>query len=205
RNVAGGEAGDRLAEHHGEVDGRRVGGVGLAGRLVDRHRGRRRVGNPRDRVVGRRGGGAGVAGGVGGGAGRDGRHHRARRGHARDGHGVGGAGPRDGRRQGAAGGGAGEGHVGAGEAGDRLAEHHGEADGRRAGRVRLAGGLVDGHRGRDVVPRDRVVGRRGGGAGVAGGVGGGAGRDGGHHRARRGHARHRDGVGGAGPRDRRRQ
>ena len=41
-HVAGGETGDRLAEHHGEVDGARVGGIGLAGGLVDGHRGSRR-------------------------------------------------------------------------------------------------------------------------------------------------------------------
>ena len=67
-HVAGREAGDRLAEHDREVDRRRVRRIGLAGRLVDRHR--RRGGVVGDRVVGAGRGGVAVAGGIGGAAGR---------------------------------------------------------------------------------------------------------------------------------------
>ena len=47
-DVTGGETGDRLAEGHGEVDGAGVGGIGLAGGLVDGDRGVRRVGGRPD-------------------------------------------------------------------------------------------------------------------------------------------------------------
>src|SRR5207302_1113647 len=53
RDAGAAEAAHRLAEDGGEVDGRGARGIGLAGRLVDRHRGRR---------GGRRGGGARGAG-----------------------------------------------------------------------------------------------------------------------------------------------
>ena len=99
-HVAGGEAGDRLAEDDGEVDGAGVGGIGLAGRLVDGDRGSGDVVG--DGVVGRRCDAAlplpaASVATPGGDVGDDG----ARTGHAGHGHVVGGARAGDGAHQGA--------------------------------------------------------------------------------------------------------
>src|SRR5205823_5686205 len=60
-DAGAGKAAHRLAEHGGEVDRRAVGGIGLAGRLVDRHRRRRGVAHREARRAARGAAGRGDA------------------------------------------------------------------------------------------------------------------------------------------------
>src|SRR6185503_19823513 len=195
-HVGAGEAVDRLGEHHRELDRVGVGGVVLGGGLIDRHVGPGGV--PGDGVVGGGRGRVVVAGRVGGTAVGHRGDHVAVGGHAGDLDGVGviavhtGA---DRGHQGAAGRGAGGVHVGAGEAVDRLGEHHRELDRVGVGGVVLGGGLIDRHVGPGGVPGDGVVGGGRGRVVVAGRVGGTAVGHRGDHVAVGGHAGDLDGVG----------
>ncbi len=140
--------------------GSRAGHAAAAGRHVDGPRRGRGIG---DAVVGRGRGHVVVAGGVLGHVGGHSGDHCAAAGHAADSHGV---------RRAAAGDGcrgrpsrAAQRHVARLEAANGFAEDDGEVDRAAAGRVGLAGGLVDGDRRCGGVDRPRPRGR--GSVGVA--------------------------------------